>query len=154
MEIRGKTALVTGASEGIGRATALALARAGARVVAAARRRDRLDAVVAEIEGAGGQALAVVADVADDASVEAMASEAEERFGGTDILVNNAGYGLTGPLSELEVDAVRRNFEVNVFGVLRCVRAVVPGMRRRGAGHVVNVSSVLGEPGADSATAM
>lgn len=144
MEIRGKTVLVTGASEGIGRATAIAFARAGARIVLAARRLERLDEVAKEIAASGGEAFAVVADVADDASVDAMARAATERFGGVDILVNNAGYGLMGPLAELAVDDVRQNFEVNVFGVLRCVRAVVPEMRRRGGGHIVNVSSVLG----------
>ena len=144
MQIGGKTVLVTGASEGIGRATALAFAWAGAQVVVAARRREPLDVIAAEIAARGGDALAVVADVSDGASVEAMVTAAVGRFGAVDVLVNNAGYGLMGPLAELPVEDVRRNFEVNVFGVLRCVRAVVPGMRERGGGHIANVSSVLG----------
>ena len=145
MEIRGKTAVVTGASEGIGRATAKALAAEGASVVVAARTAARVEEVVAEIARAGGTAAAVPTDVADDASVAAMVAAAVARFGGVDILVNNAGFGLTGPMTELEVEQVRAVFEVNYFGALRCAKAVVPEMRRRGGGSIVNVSSVLGE---------
>ena len=145
MELRGKTVIVTGASEGIGRETARLFAAAGARVVAAARNAERLDSLAKEIERDGGEAIAVPTDVRDDAAVEAMVRTAVERFGGIDILVNNAGYGMFGPLAETPLDEVRALFEVNVFGALRCARAVVPEMRRRGGGAIVNVSSVVGK---------
>ena len=145
MDVSGKTVIVTGGSEGIGRVTAKAFAHAGARVVAAARNAERLDALVAEILAAGGEALAVETDVTDERGVEKMARAAVDRFGGIDVLVNNAGYGLFGPLVEVPIEDVRAVFEVNVFGPLRCTRAVVPEMRRRGGGAIVNVSSVVGK---------
>jgi short-subunit dehydrogenase len=145
MQLTGKVAIVTGASEGIGRETAKAFAAAGAKVVAAARNLARLDEVVREIERAGGEAMAVRADVSSPDDVAAMVRAAAERFGGVDILVNNAGYGVLGPLVGVSDEQLRGVFEVNVFGLLRCTRAVVPEMRKRGGGTVVNVSSVLAE---------
>ncbi len=144
MDLKGKTVIVTGASEGIGRETAKAFAAAGARVVAAARTAEKLDTLVAELEAAGGEALAVPTDVTSDESVAGMVRAAVERFGGIDVLVNNAGYGLFGPLADVPNRELQGVFDVNVFGLLRCTRAVVPEMRRRGGGAVVNVSSVVG----------
>jgi short-subunit dehydrogenase len=145
MKLAGKVVIVTGASEGIGRETAKAFAAAGLKVVAAARNVDRLEGLVREIAGAGGEALAVRADVSSAEDVDAMVRATVDRFGRVDVLVNNAGYGVLGPLAGVSDDQLRGVFDVNVFGLLRCTRAVVPEMRKRGCGTVVNVSSVLGE---------
>ncbi|MCZ6918665.1 MAG: SDR family oxidoreductase [Gemmatimonadetes bacterium] len=142
--LQDKIAIVTGASSGIGEATARALAGAGARVVLAARRTDRLDALRAEIEGSGGSALAVTTDVTDRGAVEALASRTLEAFGRIDILINNAGIMLLSPIRRLMVDEWDRMIEVNVRGALYCIASVLPAMLEQGAGHIVNVSSVAG----------
>jgi NADP-dependent 3-hydroxy acid dehydrogenase YdfG len=142
--LREQVALVTGASSGIGEATALALASAGATVAVAARRRDRLDALVARIASAGGDAIAVTADLADRDGVERLVAEVEDRCGGVDVLVNNAGVMLLGFVERADPDEWRRMIDVNVLGLLHCTRAVLPGMRARDRGHIVNLSSVAG----------
>lgn len=142
--LQNKTAIITGASSGIGEATARALAGAGARVVLAARRTDRLHALRAEIEGSGGSALAVTTDVTDRGAVDGMARRALEAFGRIDILINNAGVMLLSPIRRLEVDEWDRMIDVNVRGALYCIAAVLPAMLEQGSGHVVNVSSVAG----------
>ena len=134
----GKVALVTGASSGIGRATALALAAEGAVVYASARRQEGLAAVGAE--GLRGLRL----DVTDEGSMVEAVRRVEAEHGSVDVLVNNAGYGLNGPAEELGMDDVRREFETNVFGLLRMGQLVLPGMRGRGYGRIVNVGSVGG----------
>src|SRR5829696_2378155 len=126
--------LITGCSTGIGRATALRLARGGHDVVATARRPDSL----AELAGAGCRTLAL--DVTDEASMVA----AVEAAGPLDALVNNAGYSQSGALETLDMDDVRRQFETNVFGLLRMCQLVLPAMRERGAGRIVNISSMGG----------
>lgn len=131
-------ALVTGCSSGIGRATALALARTGRPTYATARRPETLDALAA----AGCHVLAL--DVTDESSVTAAVGEIERTAGSVGVLVNNAGYGEYGPVEEVPIDAVRRQFETNVFGLLRLTQLVLPGMRARGSGRVVNVSSMGG----------
>lgn len=144
VDFQGKVVIVTGASEGIGRATALEFARLKARVVLAARTQSRLIDLEREIVAAGGDALAVPTDVADDESVAAMVRAAVDRFGGVDILINNAGYGVMGHAVDVPMADFKRVYEVNLFGVLRCTQAVVPEMRKRGGGAIVNVSSVVG----------
>lgn len=139
---RRKVVLVTGASSGIGRATALRLVAAGHPVVLGARRTDRLDALVAEIEGAGGQALAVPLDVTDLASTEAFAAAALERFGRIDVLVANAGVMPLSPLAAGLVDEWDRMIDVNVRGLLHGIAATLPTMLAQGTGHVVTVASV------------
>ena len=134
----GRVALVTGASSGIGRATALALAAEGAVVYATARRQEGLAAV--EVEGLRGLRL----DVTDEGSMVEAVRRVEAEHGAVDVLVNNAGYGLNGPAEELGMDDVRRAFETNVFGLLRMGQLVLPGMRGRGYGKIVNVGSVGG----------
>ena len=134
----GKVALVTGASSGIGRATALALAAEGAVVYATARRQEGLAA--AEVEGLRGLRL----DVTDEGSMVEAVRRVEAEHGAVDVLVNNAGYGLNGPAEELSIEDVRREFETNVFGLLRMGQLVLPGMRGRGYGKIVNVGSVGG----------
>jgi NAD(P)-dependent dehydrogenase (short-subunit alcohol dehydrogenase family) len=129
-----RTVLITGCSTGIGRATALRLARGGWTVLATARQPATLD----ELEAAGCRALAL--DVTSEDSMRAALAEA----GRVDVLINNAGYSLSGALETLPMDAVRRQFETNVFGLLRLTQLVLPGMREAGAGTIVNVSSMGG----------
>jgi len=145
----GLAALVTGASSGIGRATALALADAGASVVAVARRAERLDGVVAEIEAAGGSAVAAVADVSDEDAAATAATRAVEMFGGLDVLVANAGAMLLGPVGGANTALWRRMIEGNVYGALYTARSAVPHPIRaaagpRGVGDLVLVSSTAG----------
>jgi NADP-dependent 3-hydroxy acid dehydrogenase YdfG len=150
----GRCAVVTGASSGIGTETARVLATAGAAVVLAARRRDRLDALAAEIAAAGGRAVAQATDMRREDDVRRVVALAVERFGGVDVLVNNAGLGRAAPLFSSPTDAWREMLEVNVLGLCIATREALQDMERRGvAGHVVNVSSMAGHrvPGPDSA---
>ena len=148
MTLSGKTAVVTGASSGIGEATARLLARQGCNVVLAARREDRLEALAAEL---GGAALAVPTDVTDPPACEGLVSRAVEEFGAVDVLVANAGLGLNGSIPDGDPEEWRRMFEVNVLGVLYATRAAVRHMLERGSGDVVIVSSLAGRrvPAAD-----
>jgi len=134
--------LVTGASSGIGRATALEFARRGYRVFAAARTASAL----AELSAASSAITAVTMDVTDPASVRVGWAKIEAETGGAgiDVLVNNAGFALTGPLEVLTDDDIRRQFATNVFGLLSLTRIVLPGMRARRSGRIINISSVLG----------
>jgi NADP-dependent 3-hydroxy acid dehydrogenase YdfG len=142
--LSGKVVVVTGASSGIGAATALALAREGAAVCLAARRTDRLREVEEEILAKGGRALAVPTDVTDQEEVEGMVAASTEALGPTDILVNNAGVMLLSPLEQVRVEDWDRMVDVNLKGVLYGIAAVLPGMIERGSGHIVNVGSVAG----------
>jgi NADP-dependent 3-hydroxy acid dehydrogenase YdfG len=144
--LAGRTAVLTGASSGIGRATALALAAAGAPVGLAARRAERLEELREEIGRGGGEALALPTDVTDYGQAEAMVRRAEETFGGVDVLVDVAGVMLPAPISEADPADWRRMVEVNLMGVLHATRAALPGMIRRGSGHVVNVPRPRGAP--------
>ena len=141
MTLAGKTAVVTGASSGIGEATAQALAREGCNVVLAARREDRLNTLAAEL---GEGALAAPTDVTDPAACAALVARTVERFGSLEILVNNAGLGLYGSVAEGDPEDWRMMFDVNVLGVLYTTRAAVRQMLRQGAGDVVFVSSLAG----------
>ena len=140
----GKVAAVTGASSGIGAATALALAREGAQVGVAARRTDRLDDLVQRIEAVGGRAKAFGADVSDEAQARGFVGAVAEELGGLDILVNNAGLMLLGPVQGANVDDWRRMVGVNVLGLMYCVHAALPAMEERGGGDIVNISSTAG----------
>ena len=141
-----RVALVTGASRGIGRSAAEALAAAGARVVLASRTQADLDAVADGIRQAGGEALAVAAHTGSDEAVASLVQQATEAFGGIDVLVNNAATNPHfGPVLTSEPGHWSKTFEVNVEGYLRLVRACAPSMRERGGGSVVNVASVAGE---------
>jgi clavulanate-9-aldehyde reducatase len=139
MTLTGKTAVVTGASSGIGEATARLLAHNGCNVVLAARREDRLKSLAAEL---GEGALAFPTDVTDHAACEAVVSRAAESFGSVDVLVANAGLGLDGSVVDGDPEGWRRMFEVNVLGVLYATRAAVRHMLARGSGDVVLVSSL------------
>ncbi|MBE3205902.1 SDR family oxidoreductase [Frankia sp. CH37] len=143
--LQGKVAIVTGAGGGIGKAYAKGLAEAGAAVVLADINLDNADTAAKELTAAGHQAFAVRADVADEASVNAMASAAAERFGSVDILVNNAALMAEvvgrGTLTTMPLDLWERTMAVNLTGPLLCVRAVLPHMKERGYGKIVNQSS-------------
>jgi short-subunit dehydrogenase len=134
-----KVVIVTGASTGIGRETALAFAAAGAHVVAAARNVDHLHSLA----GSNPRILAVPTDVTIDADVQSLIQITRERFGRVDILVNNAGFGMRANLENSPLADARRLLDVNVFGLMRCTQAVLPVMKRQGAGQIVNVGSVL-----------
>ena len=140
----GKVAAITGASSGIGEATALALAAEGAAVALAARRKDRIDGLAARIVADGGRAIAIETDVGDEAQANAFVNGAHAELGGLDILVNNAGVMLLGPVAGAETEQWRRMLDVNLLGLLYCTHAALPIMGSAGAGDIVNVSSVAG----------
>jgi NAD(P)-dependent dehydrogenase (short-subunit alcohol dehydrogenase family) len=141
--LKGKVAVVTGASSGIGEATARELASRGASVVLASRAVEKLEALQRGISTSGGMALAVETDVSDRGSVEAMIGRAVGEFGRIDVLVNNAGLGLSGKIPEVRAEDVRHVFEVNVIGPLNCMQSALPRMGR--GGRIINVSSVVGK---------
>lgn len=134
-----KVVLITGCSSGIGRATALRLVSRGHRVVATARKASDL----AELEAAGCDVLAL--DVTDEASMVAAVRTVEAKYGAVGVLVNNAGYSQSGAIEAVPLDRVRRQFETNVFGLVRLTQLVLPGMRRQGFGRVINLSSMGGK---------
>ena len=142
--LEGKVAAITGASSGIGEATALALAAEGAAVALAARREDRVADLASRIEEGGGRALAVETDVTDEEQANAFVGRANEELGGLDILVNNAGVMLLGPVAGAPTDQWRQMIEVNLLGLLYCTHAALPIMGAAGSGDIVNVSSVAG----------
>lgn len=152
-ELQGRAALVTGASSGIGWATALAFAKAGARVAIAARRRDRLDALAAQIREGGGETLIVTADLGIEAEAQRAVHETERAFGRLDILVNNAGVMYLEPVIEADLARWRRMFEVNVLGLIAATQAALPGMRARSDGHIVNIASTAGRLATPNAAA-
>src|SRR5262245_150429 len=133
-----KSVLITGCSTGIGRATALRLTGAGLPVYATARRVESLE----DLEKAGCRTLAL--DVTDEGSMRAAVEAVEKNEGAVGALVNNAGYGSEGPVEEVPMEEVRRQFETNVFGLARMCQLVLPGMRRQGHGRIVNLSSMGG----------
>ena len=135
---------VTGASSGIGEATALACAEAGAAVALAARRVERIEALAERIEKQGGRAIAVQTDVGEEDQARAFVERAHAELGRIDVLVNNAGVMLLGPILGAPTEEWRQMIEANVYGVLYCTHAALPLMAEQGGGHVVNVSSVAG----------
>ena len=143
-DLEGQVAAITGASSGIGEATAIALARAGAAVSLAARRADRIEALAAKISDEGGKAIAIPTDVGSEDEAHSFIEGTRERLGRLDILVNNAGLMLLGPVIGAEKEEWRRMVTVNVLGLLYCTHAVLPIMGEQGSGHIVNVSSVAG----------
>jgi NADP-dependent 3-hydroxy acid dehydrogenase YdfG len=143
-KLDGKVAVVTGASSGIGEATAEALAAEGAAVVVAARREDRLADLVARMRGNGRRVLAAVCDVTDESQAHGLIHKAVEEFGSVDILVNNAGVMLLSSVGKGLSEEWRRMFDVNVMGLLYTTDAAIETMRSRGGGHLVNISSLAG----------
>jgi clavulanate-9-aldehyde reductase len=143
-DLSGKVVAVTGASAGIGEATALLCAEAGAAVALGARRADRIEALAQRIEAEGGAATAIPVDVAAEDQARGFVEAAHHRLGRLDALINNAGVMLLGPVEGASTDEWRRMIEVNCLGLLYCTHAALPLMRAQGGGHIVNVSSVAG----------
>jgi NAD(P)-dependent dehydrogenase (short-subunit alcohol dehydrogenase family) len=147
VKLKGKVALVTGGTSGIGKATAIAFARAGAKVVLTGRREKEGAQVVAEIKKLGGDAAFVRADVAKDADVKAMVDFTVDKYGRLDVAFNNAGVEWKGPLDQATEAEYRRIFDINVWGVLNSMRHEIPAMLKNGGGAIVNTSSVSGHVG-------
>lgn len=143
-ELNNKIVAITGASSGIGEATARLLAAKGARVLLGARRTDRLATVVAEIRAAGGEAHFTLLDVTSLSEMERFIAEAQQHFGGLDVLINNAGVMPLSPLSARKVDEWDRMIDVNIRGVLYGIAAAQPLMEQQQHGHIINISSIGG----------
>lgn len=140
---RDRVAIVTGASSGIGQAVASLLAAAGMRVVMAARRADRLNALCEQMRAEGRVAMAVATDVRDESQVASLFRRARETWGGVDVLINNAGLGHSAPLMTGATELWREMVEVNLLGLCMCTREAVQDMQRRGsAGHIIHISSM------------
>ncbi|MDQ0011572.1 NADP-dependent 3-hydroxy acid dehydrogenase YdfG [Luteibacter jiangsuensis] len=144
MTLKGKIALVTGASSGIGAATAIKLASHGVKVGLAARRTDRLHAIVQQIRDAGGEAIALEMDVVDESSVQDGVKRLADTFGTIDIVFNNAGLMPISEVDALKTGEWHRMVDVNVKGLLNSTAAVLPYMRAQRSGHIVNTSSIAG----------
>lgn len=142
-----QVAVITGASSGIGMETALEFARCGARLVLAARRKDRLIEVAKRVSELGGDVLVFPTDVTEMEQINALIEAAMERYGQIDILVNNAGFGQLSTIEDTTPDEMREIFDVNFMGTFYATRAVIPHMRNQGRGHIINVSSTAGARG-------
>jgi len=142
-----KVVLITGATSGIGKTSALAFAKAGAKVVISGRREAEGQAVVNEIKAAGGEATFVKADVAVEADVAALVAKTVATYGRLDVAFNNAGIELTGPIVDVNEADYRRTFDINVWGVLASMKHEIPVMLKQGGGVIINTSSVAGHIG-------
>jgi short-subunit dehydrogenase len=138
---------ITGASAGIGRATALRLAADGAALIICARRRDKLEAVADEIRTRGGNIIAVAADVTRNEDMERLVAAAVDRFGRLDVMMCNAGFGIAGAIDDVSPRQMRELMDVNYMGTFHAARAALPVFRRQGSGHIVIVSSIAGKRG-------
>jgi 3-oxoacyl-[acyl-carrier protein] reductase len=153
VEIRGSTAVITGASRGAGRAIALEFARNGANVALVARSADELGDAAREAKSAGVEALAIPADVTDEGQVARMAERVLSTFGGVDVLVNNAGIMRRGPVESTSLEEWNRVLAVNVTGPFLCSRAFIPAMKIRRSGHIINIGSGASKQGYANFTA-
>ena len=142
--IEGKVVVITGASSGLGEATARRLAAEGATVVLGARRVERIRSLADELTGKGGNAAAIETDVTDREQVQRLVDAAVERYGRIDVMLNNAGLMPLAPLDRLKIDEWDRMIDVNIKGVLYGIAAALPHMQRQKSGHIINVSSVAG----------
>jgi hypothetical protein len=140
----GDVALVTGASSGIGRATAKTLAAEGAAVAVSARRTERLETLADEIESNGGTAVPITADLTETEEITAMIEQTREALGGLDILVNNAGVMLLAPVIRADLEDLQQMLDLNLMGLMTATREALPGMLEQDSGHIVNISSVAG----------
>jgi 3-oxoacyl-[acyl-carrier protein] reductase len=149
--LKGKVAIITGGTEGIGKAAALKFAQEGAKVAISARRKDVLDKAAAEIGKTGAEVLAVAADMSKSADIERFMRAVVERFGRIDILVNNAGTSARGKFLEVDDATWSSDLELKVFGAIRCTRLAVPHMKKQGGGRIINITiSSAKQPGAES----
>jgi NADP-dependent 3-hydroxy acid dehydrogenase YdfG len=146
-KLQDKIAIVTGASRGIGRATAISLAQAGAHLALGARDASALEETASLVHSAGREALALVTDVTSQPQVEALVAQTLQRWGRVDILVANAGQYLRCPISELDIDLLQASMAINFYGSIYAVLAVLPHMRAAQSGHIVLVSSMDGKKG-------
>ncbi|WP_445491821.1 SDR family oxidoreductase [Niallia sp. 03133] len=142
--LKSKVVIITGASSGIGEATAKLLAKKGAKVVLAARRKERLQTIIKEIEQEGGEAVSIQTDVVSPEDMQEMAQFAVKQYGRIDVLVNNAGIMPNSLLNELKVHDWDQTIDVNIKGVLYGIAAVLPIMREQQSGHIINISSIMG----------
>jgi NAD(P)-dependent dehydrogenase (short-subunit alcohol dehydrogenase family) len=143
--LKGKVAVITGGSEGIGKATAVRLAAEGAKVAICARRRELLDKVAAEISKAGGDVLAVTADVSKAADIGRFFKAVIERYGRVDILVNNAGCSLHGKFLEVSDETWDADLQLKLYGAIRCSRLAIPCMQKQGGGRIINITTTNGK---------
>jgi NADP-dependent 3-hydroxy acid dehydrogenase YdfG len=143
MDVSGKVVIITGASAGIGLATARRFAGAEAKVVLVARSTDKLTALAKELRSQGQDALPITADMRDQKAVSRMIEQAFKHYGRIDILINNAGQAAAGTVAEVNPDDFRQILELNVFGALSAIQAVVPKMRQAGGGLIINISSMV-----------
>lgn len=141
--VAGRVVVVTGASAGIGKATAAVLAQKGANVVVVARRAERLEALVAELASLPGERLALAGDLRDTTFCRQLVEETVAHFGRIDVLINNAGLGHKSQLADLPTEHARAILDVNVLALLTTAQAAIPHMRRQGSGHIINISSIL-----------
>ncbi len=142
--LAGQIVIVTGASAGIGEATARRLVRGGAKVIITARRQDRLDALARDLDPSGANVLAIAGDITSDADRRNWVEATLAKFGRVDGLVNNAGYGTRGPVEIVPVDLIRKNYETNIFSLVALTQLVIPHLRAQGGGCIVNIGSVAG----------
>ncbi|HRQ40959.1 MAG TPA: SDR family NAD(P)-dependent oxidoreductase [Chloroflexota bacterium] len=140
-----KVILLTGASAGIGRATAVALAQSGANVVLVARRQERLAALVAELAVYPGQRLAIAGDVGEEAFAATAVSQTITTFGRLDVLINNAGLGHRSHLADMPTADMHRLWDTNVMGMMYFTQAAIPHMKQQGGGHIINISSIISQ---------
>jgi NADP-dependent 3-hydroxy acid dehydrogenase YdfG len=143
MEIKGKAVIITGASAGIGEATARVFSAAGARVVLAARRAEKLGALATELAAKGGQVVIVPTDMRDSSAIKHMIKQTTSQYGTVDVLINNAGQAAAGAVSDISLEDFREIMALNVYGVVEAIQAVVPAMRQAGGGVIVNISSMV-----------
>ncbi|MEH2004341.1 SDR family NAD(P)-dependent oxidoreductase [Nostoc sp.] len=143
-KLNGKVAVITGASSGIGEATAIALAAEGAKIALAARRVEKLEALAKQIRDGSGQALPIAADVTDDAQIRELVEKTQSHFGRIDILINNAGVMLVGPVEGADISDWQRMIDIDLLGLMKTTHAVLPILKAQGGGHIVNIASVAG----------
>lgn len=145
MELKGKVAIVTGGTKGIGRAIAEALATAGMNVCVTARRENEVEDAASALDKLGdGQALGIVCDVRDHEQVKSLFEKVEAQLGGVDVLINNAGIGIFATVEEMPVEDFRAILETNLFGVFYCCHTAIPLMKQGGGGYIINISSLAG----------